>query len=121
MRARRLGIPLPRGRPQREEGTGLNELTLFPNTGDPVKLTPPQDDPYGAECAYFLECVAAGHPAARGTPAEARLALRVALAARESLERGGGAGRALPIGTSPGQEAATTKDGSASFTNRRRD
>jgi predicted dehydrogenase len=71
------------------EGTGLNELTLFPNAGDPVKLTPAQQDPYAAECAYFLECITAGKPAVRGTPAEALLALRVALAARESLERGG--------------------------------
>jgi predicted dehydrogenase len=72
-----------------EMGSGVNELTLYPNEGDPVRLTPEQQDPYAAEVAYFVECVAGGHPAIRATPADARLALRVALAARDSLEGGG--------------------------------
>jgi len=69
-------------------GTGVNDLTLYPAAGDPVRLDPAQHDPYAAEIAYFLECVRAGRSAARATPADARLALRVALAARDSLERG---------------------------------
>ena len=72
-----------------EMGSGVNELTLFPNAGDPVRLTPEQEDPYAAEVAYFVECVTRGTPASRATPEDARLALRVALAARDSLERGG--------------------------------
>jgi predicted dehydrogenase len=72
-----------------EMGAGVNELTLFPNEGDPLRLTPTQVDPYTAECAYFLDAIRAGSPASRSTPADGRLALGVALAARESLERGG--------------------------------
>jgi UDP-N-acetylglucosamine 3-dehydrogenase len=72
-----------------EMGSGVNDLTLYPNEGDPVRLTPEQQDPYAAEVAYFVECVTSGTPAARATPADARLALRVALAARASLERDG--------------------------------
>src|SRR5918992_3216689 len=69
-------------------GAGVNDLTFFPDEGDPVRLAPEQQDPYTAEVAYFVDCVSAGRPADRATPADARLALRVALAARDSLERG---------------------------------
>ena len=71
-----------------ETGTGLNQLTLYPIQGDPVRLTGEQRDPYAAEVAYFVECVVTGQPASRVSPADARLALRVALAARDSLDRG---------------------------------
>lgn len=72
-----------------EMGAGVNDLTFFPNQGDPRRLAPPQVDPYVAECAYFVDCVRSGQPAARATPADARAALAVALAARDSAERGG--------------------------------
>ena len=72
-----------------EMGTGVNALTLYPNAGDPERLRPEQADPYFAECAYFVECVRDGKPASRATPADARAALAVALAARESIDRGG--------------------------------
>ena len=72
-----------------EMGGGVNELTLFPDGGEPLRLDPPQIDPYVAECAYFLDAVRGGSPADRATPADGRMALAVALAARESLERGG--------------------------------
>ena len=72
-----------------EMGAGVNDLTLFPNEGDPVRLEPEQADPYAAECAWFIGCVREGLPADRATPADARIALAVALAARESAERGG--------------------------------
>ena len=74
-----------------EMGAGVNDLTLYPNDAgaDPTPLTVPQADPYTAEIAYFVECATAGQPATRATPGDARLALRVALAARESLDRGG--------------------------------
>lgn len=72
-----------------EMGGGVNDLTLFPNEGEPMRLVPPQTDPYAAECAYFLDAIRQGTPADRATPADAYHALAVSLAARESLERGG--------------------------------
>jgi predicted dehydrogenase len=71
-----------------EMGGGVNELTEYPNEGEPKKLDVPADDPYTAEVAYFVECINSGQPATRATPADARLALLVALAAKESLESG---------------------------------
>ena len=82
-----------------EMGAGVNDLTFYPDDGDPVRLDVAQQDPYTAEVAYFVECVAAGHPTVRATPADARLALRVALAARESLERG----ETVPVSASGGR------------------
>ena len=70
-------------------GGGVNELILFPNEGDPLRLSPPQADPYAAECAYFLDAIRTGAPADRATPSDALQALAVSLAARASLERGG--------------------------------
>ena len=70
-------------------GGGVNELTLFPNEGDPLRLAPAQFDPYGAECTYFVDAILRGTAADRATPADALQALAVSLAARESLERGG--------------------------------
>jgi predicted dehydrogenase len=69
-----------------EMGGGINDLTLFPNEGDPKRLPMPQQDPYTAEIAYFLECIRTGRSATRATPADARLALQIALAARTSIE-----------------------------------
>jgi predicted dehydrogenase len=71
-----------------EMGAGVNDLVLYPNEGDPRKVDVPQKDPYLAEVEYFVECVNDGKQATRGTPAEAEVALKVALAARESLESG---------------------------------
>jgi predicted dehydrogenase len=68
-----------------EMGAGVNDLVLYPNEGDPQKLTVPQHDPYTAEIAYFVDCLRTGRPAARATPADARLALQVGLAARTAL------------------------------------
>ena len=72
-----------------EMGGGVNELTLFPNEGDPLLLAPAQIDPYAAECSYFVDAILHGSAADRGTPADALQALAVSLAARESLERDG--------------------------------
>ena len=72
-----------------EMGGGINDLTLFPKEGEPLRLAPAQTDPYAAECAYFLDAIRGGGPANRATPADALQALAVSLAARESLERGG--------------------------------
>ena len=72
-----------------EEGTGRNELMLFPNEGAPQQITPEQADPYAAECAYWIECIRTGQPAVRATPVDARSALKVALAARRALDENG--------------------------------
>jgi UDP-N-acetylglucosamine 3-dehydrogenase len=72
-----------------EMGGGVNELTLYPNQGDPLRLSPTQVDPYAAECAYFVDVVRRGNIADRASPADALQALAVAIAARESLEGGG--------------------------------
>ncbi len=72
-----------------EMGAGVNQLTLFPDSGDPQRLQVEQEDPYHAECAWFIDCLRTGKPADRATPADARLALAVALAARQSVEQGG--------------------------------
>lgn len=69
-----------------EEGQGLNRLTLYPAEGAPRVVEPPQKDPYLAEVEYFVECVQSGQPALRATPADARAALAVALAAKRALE-----------------------------------
>jgi predicted dehydrogenase len=71
-----------------EMGAGVNELTLYPSEGDPQPLPVPQQDPYAAECAYFVECVRTGTRADRATPHDAHLAVQVALAARAALENG---------------------------------
>jgi predicted dehydrogenase len=72
-----------------EMGGGVNELTLYPNEGDPLRLSPAQVDPYAAECDYFVDTIRRGNTADRATPSDALQALAVSLAARESLERGG--------------------------------
>lgn len=72
-----------------EMGGGVNELTLFPNEGEPLRLAAAQEDPYAAECAYFLAAIRNGASSDRATPADGMQALAVALAARASLEQGG--------------------------------
>ena len=72
-----------------EVGGGVNELRFFPNEGDPQTLTVEQQDAYVGEVAYFTECIENGVSATRGTPAEARLALKVGLAARSAVASGG--------------------------------
>ena len=70
-------------------GGGRNELKLFPNEGDPCVVTAEQVDPYAAEVAYWVDCIRTGQAATRATPADARTALKVALAARRSLANDG--------------------------------
>jgi UDP-N-acetylglucosamine 3-dehydrogenase len=69
-----------------EVAGGINDLYLYPNEGDPTKLSVPQQDPYIAEIVYFVDCIRTGQPAVRAAPSDARLALQVGLAARTSLE-----------------------------------
>lgn len=71
-----------------EEGSGVNELIYYPDAGEPERLTIAPDDPYAAEIRYFVECVRMGVAAARATPADARAALKVGLAARTAVANG---------------------------------
>ncbi len=72
-----------------EMGLGLDStLTLYPDGGEPRRVAVEPVDPYQAEIAYFVDRIARGEPARQASPEAAREALRVALAARESLERG---------------------------------
>ena len=68
-----------------EEGEGVNALTFYPNEGAPEIAICDPIDPYQAEIDYFSACVRDGVAADRATLADAKLALRVALAARESM------------------------------------
>ncbi len=81
--------------PDTDGGSGRNDLWLFPSDGPASQLTVPVANAYGAEIDYFVECIRTGRPADRATPAVAERALRVALAAAESLDAGGAA-RLLP-------------------------
>lgn len=71
-----------------EMAGGINELTFFPNSGDPEILHPEQQDPYVGEAAYFIDCIVKGEPASRASPAGARLALKTALTARVAIVSG---------------------------------
>lgn len=72
-----------------EEGAGINQLTVYPATGDGAVVAVEQVDPFAAEIAYFAECIQRRRPPARVTARDAVLALHVALAARDSLEANG--------------------------------
>jgi predicted dehydrogenase len=68
-----------------EVGGSTNSLIYYPNEGDPETIMPAQEDGYYGEIAYFTECVRSGAKATRATPADARLALKVGLAARTAV------------------------------------
>lgn len=72
-----------------EMGGGVNTLTLFPNEGEPLALTPPQIDPYANECSAFLDAIRSGADPGTATPTDGLIALATALAARTSIENGG--------------------------------
>ena len=70
-----------------ETGTGSGtSLMVYESGKEPRPLPAAGDDAYEAQVAYFLECVREKRSPERGTPEQGRLAVRTALAARESLE-----------------------------------
>jgi predicted dehydrogenase len=71
-----------------EEGEPTSELMYFRDEGDPERLLVEQTDAFYNEVAYFLESVRNGQPATRSTPADALVALDVALAAQRSVDTG---------------------------------
>ena len=70
-----------------ETGTasGTN-LMVYQAGSEPRALPAPGGDGYEAQVAYFVECVREKHLPEQCTPEQGRLAVRTALAARESLE-----------------------------------
>jgi predicted dehydrogenase len=64
-------------------GTGL---MIYEAGKEPHPLSAPGGDGYEAQVAYFVECVREKCAPEQGTPVQGRLAVRTALAARESLE-----------------------------------
>ncbi len=77
----------------RAGGTGVEtgaasgtSLMVYQTGKDPRPLPAPGGDAYQAQVAYFVECVREKRLPERGTPEQGRLAVKTALAARESLE-----------------------------------
>ena len=70
-----------------ETGTdsGTN-LVLFPAGEDAETVDAASGDAYEREVAYFVACVQEGRTPQRGTAEQGREAVRLALAARESLD-----------------------------------
>jgi predicted dehydrogenase len=62
-------------------------LGIHPAGGDATTFSAP-GDPWGAQIAHFLDCVAGGSEPRDGSFAQARAALAVALAARAAAESG---------------------------------
>ncbi|MBA3276019.1 MAG: Gfo/Idh/MocA family oxidoreductase [Chloroflexia bacterium] len=71
-----------------EVGEPINRLTVYREDGDPELLSVEQSDAYANEVGYFIDCIQAGRVAERATPRDARLALQVGLAAKQSAETG---------------------------------
>lgn len=67
----------------------VNDLTLYPEEGNPEKLIVPDYDPYQAECKYFVDCLKGkAAPDLLGIET-AYHSLQIAVAARESfLQKG---------------------------------
>ena len=63
-------------------------LRVFPVDGEPKTVPVESADPWGPEIEEFVSCVEQGRQPAQGTGEQARLALRVSLAAARSLESG---------------------------------
>lgn len=69
------------------ESANQAAVSVFTDT-ETLKLTPAAGDAYDKQVAYFVECVRRNRQPTLGTPAQARLAIVVANAARVSLETG---------------------------------
>ena len=71
------------------DGPPENILTCYPKAGSPEDLVVPSQDPYWAECRYFVDCVSGKADPTLLHVETARDGLQTALAAKESLQRGG--------------------------------
>lgn len=63
-------------------------LRVYPAEGPVREIEVEAVDPWGAEIAYFVDCVERGQTVERATPEQARDALKVSLATNRSLESG---------------------------------
>lgn len=70
-----------------EMGGGANSLTVY-ESGKAYGLDAKGVDAYENQIAYFVECIDKHSPPAIGTAEQGRLAVKLSLAARESLESG---------------------------------
>jgi len=75
-----------------EMGGGETRLTVY-EPGNVYLLNSEPGDAYERQVAYFVDCVKNNHAPQHGTPEQARLAVQLSLAARQSLETG----RVIPI------------------------
>lgn len=66
-----------------------NILTRYPKAGSPEEPVVPGQDPYWAECRYFVDCMSGKADPTLLHVETARDGLQAALAAKESLQRGG--------------------------------
>ena len=73
---------------QVDSADGGASLMVYRNGAAPARLPIAPGDGYDNECAAFVESVRAGVQPIHGTPAQARLAVQTALAARQSIESG---------------------------------
>ena len=71
-----------------EAGGGVSELTLHRPGRPAERVAVAPGDPYTTQIAHFAECLRRGAPSTVVTPESATRALRVALAAGESLQSG---------------------------------
>jgi predicted dehydrogenase len=69
------------------DGGGAS-LMVYRDSAAPTRLSVGAGDGYENECAAFIECIRTGVRPIHGTPAQARLAVQTALAARQSMESG---------------------------------
>lgn len=70
-----------------EMGGGVDSLTVY-EPGNSYVLAAPGGDAWETQVAYFVDCVRNNRAPALGTPAQARLAVAIANAARQSMESG---------------------------------
>jgi len=68
------------------DGTAGTSLTVYEAGKEPRPLPAPGGDGYEAQAAYFVECVRERRRPERGTAEQGRLAVMMALAARQSIE-----------------------------------
>ena len=67
---------------------GINSLMVYQAGEPPRRLDFTAGDGYANEVAYFVQCVTTGQPPTHGAAEQGRLAVKTALAARQSIETG---------------------------------
>jgi UDP-N-acetylglucosamine 3-dehydrogenase len=67
---------------------GTDSLVMVREPGRAYRLETEGDDGYEKQIAYFVDCVKSNRPPAIGTPEQARLAVKLSNATRQSLETG---------------------------------